>query len=207
MPTTFLFSLLASAMGYFALGVLALCIACGLYCASELAEEYSSIALRLIKASFAVVFSLHVLLVFAGVDTFPVVVSALCHVAYLSLLSKFPFVDPYSVSVGASCVAACANQYFWFHFFLRNFTPILQVSGFFVVVTWSIPIMLFVSLTVDELPMRGGGGGYSSSSDENNGGIAGTSKGSSIFHSLSDKVLESCGGFLKANAPGIKKAF
>ncbi len=70
MPVNILFSILASAMGYLALGLLALCIACGLYCASELAEEYSSVALRVIKISFGVIFSLHALVLVSGVDFF-----------------------------------------------------------------------------------------------------------------------------------------
>lgn len=70
-------------------------------------------------------------------------------------------------------------------------------------------MLLFVSLSVDELPSRaiglgeGGGDGYGGGEGKNGG------RGKkNIFHNFSDKVMENVGGFIRANAPGgIKKAF
>ncbi len=101
-----LFAFLATCMGYVSLVLLAICIACGLYCASELAEEYSSLALRVVKVAFATVLGLHAVMLVAGVDLFTIAVSVGCHVCYASLLAKFP----------VSRSAAWARR--WLHFVL-----------------------------------------------------------------------------------------
>ena len=54
-------------MGYVTLFLSALSIACGLYCAAEIAEEYSSMSLKVIKGTLGFVGVCHFLCLFSGV--------------------------------------------------------------------------------------------------------------------------------------------
>ena len=54
-------------MGYVTLFLSALSIACGLYCAAEIAEEYSSMSLKIIKGTLGFVGVCHFLCLFSGV--------------------------------------------------------------------------------------------------------------------------------------------
>lgn len=54
-------------MGYITLLLSALSIACGLYCAAELAEEYSTLSLKIVKWTLGFVGVCHFLCLFSGV--------------------------------------------------------------------------------------------------------------------------------------------
>eukprot|EP00520_Triparma_pacifica_P013657 CAMPEP_0118656984 /NCGR_PEP_ID=MMETSP0785-20121206/13771_1 /TAXON_ID=91992 /ORGANISM="Bolidomonas pacifica, Strain CCMP 1866" /LENGTH=178 /DNA_ID=CAMNT_0006549861 /DNA_START=60 /DNA_END=593 /DNA_ORIENTATION=+ len=159
MATNWLFWIISTAFGYVALFMLAVCIACGLYCAAELAEEYSSVARRVLNYSFAFVFLTHLLLLLSGLPFLPLFQSSLCNLVYLTLLPSYPYVEPLSLPSISSLIAVVLSHYTWFTYFHTVYTPILQVTGFFTVMIWMIPLMLFVSLSLpsESLPVGVGG--------------------------------------------------
>ncbi|GMI21469.1 hypothetical protein TrCOL_g3131 [Triparma columacea] len=154
-----IFWMITTLFGYIAMFVLAICIACGLYCAAELAEEYSSIARRVLNYSLGTVFLVHFLLLFSGVPFLPLFTSTLCNLVYLTLLPSFPYVEPLSLPSVSSLLAVLGTHYTWFSYFHNTYTPILQVTGFFLVMIWGVPLMFFVSLSLpsDGLPVGIGG--------------------------------------------------
>jgi hypothetical protein len=200
--TSTVFWFITNFFGYMALMAGAMSIACGLYCAAELAEEYSSVAKKVITYSLYVVAVLHVLLMFGGVDFFTIAVSACCNLVYASLLRSFPYVELVSVSSIASCFAICVSHWVWFKFFMNNYAPLFQIAGLFFAIIWAIPLMFFVSLQMadDGLPNRGGGG--------LGGGGGGSSKGgSNIFRKAVDSVVEVYNKYISKESPGLRKHF
>ena len=119
------------------------------------------------------------------------------------MLQTFPFVDLISIRSGLSLVGLLASHFFWFKFFIdaehdhhhRDYDgkyqhDMLQVFGFFVVMVWSVPCGLMVSLTVNEnvlpgiRPIDHGGMGIHSSSSSSSSSSSGKKK--SIFMSMFD---------------------
>ena len=122
-----IFSALTHVFGYVALMASALCIACGLYCAAEIAEEYSTIAKKVLKWALIVVFVIHLLFILSGVPLSTILTSSLCHLVYASLLKDFPYVEPLSAPSIGSLIAVGVSHYCWFQFFYSNYVPIFQV--------------------------------------------------------------------------------
>ncbi|KAI9053291.1 hypothetical protein LZ554_002254 [Drepanopeziza brunnea f. sp. 'monogermtubi'] len=153
-------------------GFLTLAIASGLYYLSELVEEHTVVAKKLLTRLIYGVIGLQALLCL--VDGFPFMLSMLSissHIVYLGNMRRFPFVklsDPLFVS---SCVLVLVNHYLWFtHFsfaslvaspasrydpsFLPTFT---EIASYFGLCVWLVPFSLFVSLSASDnvLPTMG----------------------------------------------------
>ncbi|MCJ1438886.1 erv26 super protein [Xylographa pallens] len=154
---------------------LTLAIASGLYYLSELVEEHTVAAKKLLTRLIYSVIVLQGLLV--AVDRFPVGLSALSiasHAVYLQNLRFFPTVrlaDPVFI---LSCALVLLNHYLWFlhfsspasfppassspytasHGALPSFT---EVASYFFLLIWLVPFALFVSLSASEnvLPSMG----------------------------------------------------
>ena len=161
MPTGTLFWLISTLSGYVSLLFSALSIACGLYLSSEWAEDNPSHARKACTYTLYLVLLAHPLLAFSGVGVGRLAVSAAFHCCYGTLLKRFPFVNPLSLSALGSLSAVVVCHYVWFGFFYENYTPIFQVTGFFLLMIWSTPLCFFVSLCLesDAMPLAGGGGG------------------------------------------------
>ncbi|GMI16914.1 hypothetical protein TrLO_g7076 [Triparma laevis f. longispina] len=172
-----IFWLISTLMGYITLLLSALSIACGLYCAAELAEEYSTLSLKIVKWTLGFVGVCHFLCLFSGVGFLTLLISAACHACYCLLLTKFPFVSPTSLASILSILAVIINHYNWFQFFYANYTPIFQVTGFFMLMIWIVPLQLFVSLCMegDNLP---------------NSQRIGSGKGSNVFKGFVEVMRE-----------------
>ena len=192
-----LFVVITTVFGYLALFCSALCIACGLYCAAEVAEEYSALSKKLLKYLLLVVFSFHLLFLLAGVNFFTIAVSTACHLVYSCLLTSFPFVDPLSVPAIASIIAVGVAHYVWFQYFYANFTPIFQVTGFFLVMIWAVPLGFFVSLSMgdDALPVGSQGQRVGSSGQPK----------TNVFKYLFDAAADKYNNFIKKQSPGLGK--
>ncbi|KAI1134981.1 transmembrane adaptor Erv26 [Hypoxylon sp. FL0543] len=146
---------------------LTLAIASGLYYLSELVEEHTVIAKRLLTRLIYFIIGLQVTL--AVVDGFPIVLSLMSvgsHVVYLGNMRRFPFVklsDPLFI---ASCVLVLVNHYFWFQHFsdaqhrsysrmssiydqpdIPSFT---EIASYFGLCVWLVPFALFVSLSASD---------------------------------------------------------
>ncbi|KAK3619507.1 erv26 super protein [Elasticomyces elasticus] len=151
---------------------LTLAIASGLYYLSELVEEHTVLAKKILTRMIYAVIALQLLL--TVVDKFPYALSALSvgsHVVYMQNLRRFPIVkltDPIFI---LSCVLVLANHWLWFRHFSappqnherynfyaqQNAPSFTEIASFFGLSVWLVPFALFVSLSAGEnvLPSMG----------------------------------------------------
>ncbi|KAM5435009.1 erv26 superfamily protein [Microsporum canis] len=97
---------------------LTLAIASGLYYLSELVEEHTVIARRLLTRLIYSIIAVHVLLWL--IDGFPFYLSALSiisHLVYAGNLRRFPIVKLSDPIFLASCVLVGLNHWLWFRYF------------------------------------------------------------------------------------------
>ncbi|KAI1760703.1 transmembrane adaptor Erv26 [Hypoxylon sp. FL1150] len=146
---------------------LTLAIASGLYYLSELVEEHTVIAKRLLTKLIYSIIGLQVILCL--IDGFPFGLSLMgivSHVVYLGNMRRFPFVklsDPLFI---ASCLLVLVNHYFWFQHFSeaqhRSYSRMssmydqpdvpsfTEIASYFGLCVWLIPFALFVSLSASD---------------------------------------------------------
>lgn len=150
---------------------LTLAIASGLYYLSELVEEHTVLARRLLTRLIYSIILIQVLLfVF---DRFPFSLSLLSigsHIVYASNLRRFPVVklsDPLFI---LSCVLVGLNHWLWFRYFsnplpasraasnwrqpyqanVEDMPTFTEVASYFGLCVWLVPFALFVSLSAGE---------------------------------------------------------
>jgi len=137
----------------------AVCMACGLYYMSELAEEHTSLAKRILKHMIHFQIVAHVLLlIYERFPSLYVSLGLLTHCCYFLLLRKFPIVELSSGVFIMACVLFVVSNIGWFVLFKNNVELIDRyavlsgpaVSAFFALMVWSVPIGLFVSLTLND---------------------------------------------------------
>ncbi|KAJ3474014.1 hypothetical protein NLG97_g10031 [Lecanicillium saksenae] len=154
-------------------GFLTLAIASGLYYLSELVEEHTVIAKRLLTRTIYTIIGVQATLWI--IDGFPFWATALgivSHVVYLGNMRRFPFVklsDPLFIM---SCVLVLVDHYVWFRHFsdaqaasyhrasyyddveVPSFT---MIASYFGLCVWLVPFALFVSLSAGDnvLPTMG----------------------------------------------------
>ncbi len=197
MALGFLFSLLTNVFGYVSLLAGAVSIACGLYCAAELAEEHSAIARKMIVYTLYGQAVIHVMLTISGVPLFTTFLSGASQLVYCSLLPAFPFVEPLSMSSIGSMMAIVLSHVAWFNFFYSNYVPVFEVTGLFLAVIWCVPLMFFVSLSVGDEALPIGSGGQRVGSR--------TGGSSNAFKAVYDMVHDMVEQKIKKTAPGINK--
>ncbi|ORY66060.1 transmembrane adaptor Erv26 [Pseudomassariella vexata] len=146
---------------------LTLAIASGLYYLSELVEEHTVIAKRLLtRLIYGIVGLQLILCIFDGFPITLTLMGVVSHIVYLGNMRRFPFVrltDPLFV---ASCILVLVNHYFWFRYFsaaqsrsysrMSNFydqpnvPTFTEIASFFGLCVWLIPFALFVSLSASD---------------------------------------------------------
>jgi hypothetical protein len=152
---------------------LTLAIASGLYYLSELVEEHTVIAKRLLQRLIYGVIGAHLFLWI--VDGFPfwsTMLGIFAHIIYLGNMRRFPMVklsDPLFIS---SCLLVIIDHYVWFRHFSEyqsraysrsayydatDVPSFTQVASFFGLCVWLVPFSLFVSLSAGDnvLPTMG----------------------------------------------------
>ncbi|EFQ85416.1 hypothetical protein PTNB73_03236 [Pyrenophora teres f. teres] len=152
---------------------LTLAIASGLYYLSELVEEHTVFAKKLLYRLIYGVVAIQILLLF--VDKFPIGLSALSvvsHGIYAQNLRRFPVVKLTDPLFLLSCALVIANHYLWFRHFSAppphsynsypysrdfNIPTFTEIAAFFGLCVWLVPFALFVSLSAGEnvLPSMG----------------------------------------------------
>ncbi|KAF2749302.1 DUF396-domain-containing protein [Sporormia fimetaria CBS 119925] len=153
---------------------LTLAIASGLYYLSELVEEHTVFAKRLLTNLIYGVVALQVLLLL--VDGFPwqlSVLSVVSHMVYGLNLRRFPVVKLSDPTFIVSCFLVILNHYLWFCHFstppphsMRSSYPytrdpsiptFTEIASYFGLCVWLVPFALFVSLSAGEnvLPSMG----------------------------------------------------
>jgi hypothetical protein len=160
---------LGYASGFLILVLAALSMSSGLFLLAELAEEFPSMARKIIQYMLVLIVVLHVVLYIDGLPFLEATTGVLVHTFYSTLLNSFPFIEIFSIKSVGSVVGFLICNAVWLHFFYDNFYEPLQVIGFFVVCVWSVPIGLFVSLTLSDNALPGGGG-FSNIIYRSNGG-------------------------------------
>ncbi|KAL4896395.1 DUF396 doamin protein [Aspergillus ambiguus] len=155
---------------------LTLAIASGLYYLSELVEEHTVLARRLLTRLIYSIILIQVLLFV--IDRFPFwlsVLSIASHIVYASNLRRFPIVklsDPLFI---LSCILVGLNHWLWFRHFSKplparaanwrqpyqasvdDMPTFTEVASYFGLCVWLVPFALFVSLSAGEnvLPSMG----------------------------------------------------
>nr|APD25632.1 seven up [Nilaparvata lugens] len=147
-------------------GFLTLAIACGLYYLSELVEEHTVMAKRLLTRLIYTIVGVQIALWL--VDGFPFWSTALgivAHIVYLGNLRRFPFVKLSDPLFLLACVLVLADHFVWFSHFSSsqmsayhrqsyyerfegpNFT---MTASYFGLCVWFVPFSLFVSLSASD---------------------------------------------------------
>jgi Transmembrane adaptor Erv26 len=164
--------------------------ASGLYYLSEIVEEHTVIARRVLsRLIYGVIIAQILLWLF---DSFPFSLSLLTvvsHLIYASNLRKFPVVklsDPLFI---VSCLLVCLNHWVWFRHFSRppapysssssrdatawrrpyqpdyaNMPTFTEVASYFGLCVWLVPFALFVSLSAGDNVLPSIGSEFASSS-------------------------------------------
>ncbi|TDZ26095.1 Protein SVP26 [Colletotrichum orbiculare MAFF 240422] len=183
---------------------LTLAIASGLYYLSELVEEHTVLAKRLLTKLIYAIIVLQLLL--CVVDRFPfklTLMGIVSHVIYLGNMRRFPFVRLTDPLFLASCVLVLVNHYLWFRHFsaaqqqsyanmhsyydqpdVPSFT---EIASYFGLCVWMVPFALFVSLSASDnvLPTMG--------SEDPLRDSTGKSKRQGFVKSIVDTVLGAIG--------------
>jgi len=152
-------------------GFLTLAIASGLYYLSELVEEHTVLAKKLLTRLIYFVIVIQALL--ALIDGFPKMLTLLgigSHVVYLGNMHRFPFVKLSDPLFLTSCVLVLLNHYVWFTHFSTvprgparsmydhpNVPTFTEIASYFGLCVWLVPFALFVSLSASDnvLPTMG----------------------------------------------------
>ncbi|PWY76163.1 DUF396 doamin protein [Aspergillus heteromorphus CBS 117.55] len=174
---------------------LTLAIASGLYYLSELVEEHTVFARRLLsRLIYSIIFVQALLFLF---DRFPLGLSILSigsHIVYASNLRRFPIVklsDPLFI---LSCILVGLNHWLWFRHFSRPLPPsraaswrqpyqvnvedmptFTEVASYFGLCVWLVPFALFVSLSAGENVLPSMGSEYATGERMPSSGFPGSS--------------------------------
>ena len=134
----------------------AISFASGLFYLAELAEEYTSIALKSIKISIYIIISLHLLLwLIDGISFFVIFIGLLTHALYYNLLSSFPDVNLKSLNSISASILLLLSNYLWYDYFSSNWWTreymMSDIMPFLFFIIWLVPLELFISLSFDEM--------------------------------------------------------
>ncbi|KAL7924373.1 DUF396 domain-containing protein [Trichoderma austrokoningii] len=151
---------------------LTLSIASGLYYLSELVEEHTVLAKRLLTRLIQIIIGVQVALLIDGFPFWATVLGIICHVVYLGNLRRFPYVQLTDPLFLLSCVLVLLDHYVWFRFFSNHqerayarssyyehidVPTFTMIASYFGICVWLIPFALFVSLSAGDnvLPTMG----------------------------------------------------
>lgn len=152
----------------------ALGIAAGLFYLAELAEEYTTIARRVMKYLVITIASLYVLVAAVdGISWWRCLVSVAGQAGYAQLLRRFPWITPSSPAFLLSVVVFATDHILWYSYFsevqqsLSTAVPYWSIVSFFFLFVWSVPFGFFVTCAVADqnLPGLGGSSGVAGGGD------------------------------------------
>jgi hypothetical protein len=199
----------------FGFGFMTLAIASGLYYLSELVEEHTVLAKKLLTRLIYAIITVQALLVL--VDGFPLLLSLLSigsHAVYAGNLRHFPTVRLTDPVLVVSCALVVTNHFLWFRHFstATYFSPLssrypksrydlvdtptfTEIASYFGLCIWLVPFTLFVSLSAGENVLPSMGSEYATGTS-NRGGRDGPLGGDS------DRRRRRAKGLLKATIDG-----
>lgn len=202
-------------------------LASGLYYLSELVEEHTVIARRILTRLIYSIIIIQALLFL--IDGFPFFLSALSifsHIVYASNLRRFPIVklsDPLFI---LSCILVGLNHWLWFRHFskplpasssssgtwrqpytqvgsVENMPTFTEVASYFGLCVWLVPFALFVSLSAGDNVLPSMGSEYATGDHISTAGLA-RSSGSSTANVLSTDGKVKNKGMAKALVDGVR---
>ncbi|KAH8830402.1 transmembrane adaptor Erv26-domain-containing protein [Flagelloscypha sp. PMI_526] len=174
--------------GVVAFAFVVLSLASGLLYVAELIEEHSRLAKTIGQRAIYGIIALHGLLYLFDQLPFNLLAfSALCHVVYLqNFSSQWPIISLTSWTFIASAILVIVDHFLWFFYFSRltaaarhqrnhyrynaPTTPgFSEISTFFGICVWLVPLFLFLSLSANDnaLPVSGSDGKETSVSAPN----------------------------------------
>ncbi|KOS21066.1 Protein SVP26 [Escovopsis weberi] len=152
---------------------LTLAIASGLYYLSELVEEHTVVAKRLLtRLIYTIIGAQTLLWLFDGFPFWASLLGIFSHVVYLGNMRRFPFVKLSDPLFLLSCVLVLVDHYVWFRHFSEtqsrayqrssyyeaaDVPSFTQIASYFGLCVWLVPFALFVSLSAGDnvLPTMG----------------------------------------------------
>ena len=207
--------------GYLSLILLAVCISSALYLLAELAEEYPSQVGNILKnVLFPVVIGLHLVLWIDGLPFLETFLGLASHGCYYLMLQHYPLLKLNSYEAPLSLFMFVISHYFWFVFFtdpMNYHLPgrdLLHLVGFFVVLVWSVPFGLFISLTISDniLPgsHRSSGSNDHLNRESNGAGFVQAAKGKGAnafktFYDFFQHIIESIASYSYTGAGKAKR--
>lgn len=143
--------------GYVALLAFALSAASGLYVLVGLAEENSVLTGKILKNYYKVMFVLQILLWIDGLPLRETIVSLSTFVAYYILLQSFPYIPFLSFGTLVSIFGFILCNFMWLKYFLQNYNEynLVAIIGYYIVMVWTLPIGLFISMTLNDNVLPG----------------------------------------------------
>ncbi|CAK7267938.1 erv26 super protein [Sporothrix epigloea] len=203
-------------------GFLTLATASGLYYLSELVEEHTVLAKRVLVRLIQGIIGLQI--IFLLVDRFPfwpTMLGVLAHIVYLGNMRRFPYVQLSDPLFLLSCGLVLLDHFVWFRYFSsaqqRAYTNMssyydsptdmptfTQIASYFGICVWLVPFALFVSLSASDNVLPTMGGNNSEAVGVGSGSEVNQKRGGGMFKSAVDGVLSVSGNF--GSATGLKRS-
>ncbi|KAK2750246.1 erv26 super protein [Onygenales sp. PD_40] len=196
---------------------LTLAIASGLYYLSELVEEHTVLARRLLSRLIYLIITLHILLYL--IDSLPLPLCSLSifsHLIYAANLRRFPIVKLSDPIFLASCVLVGLNHWLWFRHFsdpvaswgvrgqqqyyydqMAQLPSFTEIASYFGLCVWLVPFALFVSLSAGENVLPSMGSEYATGSSV-------ASSAAAVVGGDADRKLKNK-GMAKAVVDGVRE--
>ncbi|XP_074605487.1 protein TEX261 [Brevipalpus obovatus] len=128
-----------------------LSLAAGLYYLTELVEEYTVIASKVIRGLiFICIFIQLALCLFEG---FPLTITSfglLAQIMHLLILKTFPYFSFTSFPFVSAVVLLVVNHYLAFSYFSKHYYTLSEVLGYFTTCVWMVPFAYFISLSAND---------------------------------------------------------
>ncbi|XP_015789054.1 protein TEX261 [Tetranychus urticae] len=126
-------------------------LAAGLYYLTELVEEYTVIAAKVIRyVIFVTLFIYLCLLIFENLPMSLLLTGIISQLVHLVILKNFPFFTFTSIPFISGIILLFVNHYLAFTFFANGLYPLTQVLGFFTLCLWIVPFSFFISLSAND---------------------------------------------------------
>lgn len=169
-------------------GVLLGSLTAGMYYLSELIEEYTVLTKKLLTFGTFIIAGIHLLLLFEDLPLYQTLFSLLTLYLLSTMLETFPNVSITSPSVIISFLAVMINHFSWFSYFTtKHYYSWREVSSFFGICVWSLPLLYFLSLSANEYSLPS----FDSNKPKKRSNILKTliNAGSSLFPKAQDNKL------------------
>ena len=132
-------------------GILLGSLTAGMYYLAELIEEYTVLTKKVLTGATFVIAGIHLLLLFESFPMYHTLFSLLTLYLLSTMLETFPNVSITSVNVIISFLAVLINHFMWFSYFTHHhYYTFREVTSFFGICVWSLPLLYFLSLSANE---------------------------------------------------------